>query len=38
MPVVNEIPEVIDIGAQGPIFAFRMTRKPGVFEPLAKVA
>ncbi len=38
MPVADEFPEVIDIGAQGPIFALRQIRKPCVFEPLAKIA
>jgi len=37
MPVANEVPEIVDIGAEGPICALRM-RKPGVFEPPAKVA
>jgi len=38
MPVADEFPQVIDVGAQGPLFALCMIRKPCVFEPLAKVS
>jgi len=36
-PVEDEFPEVIVVGAQGPICGLRLIRKPRVFEPVAKV-
>ena len=37
MPVADEFPKVIGIGAQGPIWCAWMVREPCVFQPLAKV-